>query len=218
MSYASASACSDGCRPPRTCSHLTRARRRRSHTAHFDWALAQVHGKQGNWPFAPGVAAQARAVLDALVARIEDVRDMSDAGIKALVDALAYGGAAYHAHGWNPRPVEGYEHLFFYCLEFLTGRKFLHGQPVMLGVLLGSLLQNNRVAWVCGVLKRLGVDIRPEAMGITWDDVRSAVLHLPAYARKEGYMFTIADVAEPDDAFFARAKELVEEACAACDQ
>ena len=44
--------------------------------------------------------------------------------------------------GWNPRHIEGIEHFFFYNLEFLTNKKFIHGQPVRLGFVIGCLLHN----------------------------------------------------------------------------
>ena len=50
------------------------------------------------------------------------------------------------------------------------------------------------------VLHRAGVDIRPEAMGVTWDDVRGALLTLPAFVVEAGLWFTIASVRPPDDA------------------
>jgi hypothetical protein len=40
----------------------------------------------------------------------------------------------HHANGWNPRPVEGFDHIFFYALEHRTGLHFIHGYPVLLGV------------------------------------------------------------------------------------
>jgi hypothetical protein len=36
--------------------------------------------------------------------------------------------------------------FFLYTLEYLTGRKFIHGQPVGLGVYIGSLLHEGRAA------------------------------------------------------------------------
>jgi hypothetical protein len=48
-------------------------------------------------------------------------------------------------------------------------------------------------------LHRAGVDIRPEAMGVTWDDVRAALLTLPAFVAEAGLWFTIANVRAPDD-------------------
>lgn len=182
------------------------------HTGHHDWALAHARGESKDWPYDPVVVAQARAVLDRLVDNLDDVVAMSDRGVRELATALSYGGAAYHAHGWNPRPVEGFEHLFFYCLEARTGKKFLHGQPVMLGVVLGSLLQSNRAEWVVSVIRRLGLDVRPEAMGVTWTDVEEAVRALPAYCAEEGYMYTVAMTEDmvANHAFFETARALVE--------
>ena len=41
-------------------------------------------------------------------------------------------------------------------------------------------------------LARAGVDIRPEAMGVTWDDVGEAMRTLPAYVRDAGLWFSVA--------------------------
>jgi hypothetical protein len=41
-------------------------------------------------------------------------------------------------------------------------------------------------------LHRAGVDIRPEAMGVTWDDVEAAVHTLPSFVQEAGLWFTAA--------------------------
>ena len=48
-----------------------------------------------------------------------------------------------------------------------TGRHFIHGQPVGLGIVLGSVLQESGADEMVAALARAGVDIRPEAMGVT---------------------------------------------------
>ena len=163
------------------------------HTAHADWALAERLGEAGRWPWDAVAAAQARAVLERLLAQIEEVAALSDRGVAALVRALSYGGAAYHAHGWNPRPVEGFDHVFFTALEHRTGVHFIHGYPVLLGVWLGSRLQGNRAEWVLRTVVRLGVDIRPEALKVTWEDVRDTLLSLAAFAAEQRLIFTVAN-------------------------
>lgn len=126
-----------------------------------------------------------------MLSHVEDVRKLTPGGIQALVEALSYGGSAFHAHGWNPRPVEGFDHVFFYGLEKHTGKHFIHGYPVMLGIWLGSRLQKNRAAWVLDIVSRqLGIDIRPEAMHITWDDVRTTLLGLDQFSREQGFIYT----------------------------
>jgi hypothetical protein len=59
-------------------------------------------------------------------------------------------------------------------------------------------------------LARAGVDIRPEAMGVSWDDVGEAMRGLPSYVRTAGLWFSVADAAPITDEHVARTRELVE--------
>ena len=141
----------------------------------------------------------------------EDAEHHGDDGIRALVDGLTYGGAAYLAHGWNPRPVEGFDHIFFYALEHHTGKKFIHGYPVLLGVYLGSRLHDCLDEhFVLRVVKALDIDIRPSAMGITWDDVFCTLKGLPEWAERTEQMFTIANICRPTQEWLESAKEELE--------
>ena len=63
---------------------------------------------------------------------------------------------------------------------------------------------------MAAALARAGVDIRPEAMGVTWDDVGEALRTLGAYVREAGLWFTVADVVPVTDAHLARVRELVD--------
>jgi hypothetical protein len=46
---------------------------------------------------------------------------------------------------------------------------------------------------VLSSLRRVGLDIRPEAMGISWDDAAGAMRGLADYVRKADLEYTIAD-------------------------
>ena len=126
------------------------------------------------------------------------------------MNAHRWGGTTFHDSGWNPRHIEGVEHFVFYNLERITGRHFIHGQPVGLGIIAGSVLQDNEPEVMAAALARGGVDIRPEAMGVTWDDVGEALRTLHSYVREVGLWFTVADVVPATDAHIARIRELVE--------
>ena len=156
------------------------------HTAHADWALAAKHGKDAPWPYDERAVAEAQAVMQRLKRHISEVRDLTDVGISELVTALSYGGAAFHAHGWNPRPVEGFDHIFFYALEHRTGLHFIHGYPVLLGVFLGSWLQGNDAEGVLRIIKEADMDIRPEAMKVTVKDVKETVMTLGEWSAANG--------------------------------
>jgi glycerol dehydrogenase-like iron-containing ADH family enzyme len=164
------------------------------HTAHFDWRLAHDSGRaEPRWPYDETLVEAARLRLDSVLAHLDDIRQVNEAGIRALMLAHRWGGATFHDAGWNPRHIEGVEHFFFYNLERLTGRHFIHGQPVGLGTYVGALLQDNEPEMVAAAIVRAGVDVRPAAMGVTWDDVGQAIRTLPAFVREAGLWFSVAD-------------------------
>ncbi len=170
------------------------------HTAHADWRLARdLHREEPRWPYDERLVAAARERLDSVLGALDDIRAVTDHGIRTLMLAHRWGGAAFHNAGWNPRHIEGMEHFLFYNLERMTGRHFIHGQPVGLGVYAGAMLQGNEPDAMLDALVRAGVDIRPEAMGVTWDDVDQALRTLPESAREAGLWFTTADVRPFDD-------------------
>ena len=139
--------------------------------------------------------------LDRVLDHADEIRTMSDQGIRALAESLRWGGAAFHNAGWNPRHIEGAEHFVFYNLEYLTGKHFLHGQPVTLGVLLMSDLQENRPEEIRAIADRIGVRYRPEDMGVTWDDVAKALRTLPAFVERAGLWYTVASARPITDAW-----------------
>jgi glycerol-1-phosphate dehydrogenase [NAD(P)+] len=183
------------------------------HTANYDWRLAHDLGKiEARWPYDERLVGAARVRLDAVLERLDDIREVTEEGIRTLATAHRWGGSTFHDSGWNPRHIEGVDHFLFYNLERLTGRHFIHGQPVGLGIYVGSLWQDNHADEMLAALHRAGVDIRPEAMGITWDDVAEAVRTLPAYVRETGLWFTVVDAVPVDDSLVAEAQAGVETA------
>lgn len=189
------------------------------HTAHADWRLARDLGREEpRWPYDQRLVDLARERLDSVLDHLDDIHDVNETGIRTLMLAHRWGGAAFHDAGWNPRHIEGVEHFLFYNLERLTGRHFIHGQPVGLGIYVGSLLQDNRPDEMLAALVRAGVDIRPQAMGVTWDDVGEAIRTLPAYVREAGLWFTVADARPIDGSIPDTVRERVEAAYVAADR
>jgi glycerol-1-phosphate dehydrogenase [NAD(P)+] len=92
----------------------------------------------------------------------------------------------------------------------LTARHFIHGQPVGLGVVVGSVLQDNEPEIAVAALRRAGVDIRPEAMGVTWDDAAESMRTLSSYVRDAGLWYSVADARPVTDAHIDRVRELVD--------
>jgi glycerol dehydrogenase-like iron-containing ADH family enzyme len=181
------------------------------HTAHLDWRLTRDLGKtEPRWPYDEELVTQARQRLDAVLGALDDIHDVSDAGIRTLMDAHRWGGQTFHAAGWNPRHIEGVEHFFFYNLEKRTGRHFIHGQPVGLGIVLGSVMHGTGADEMVAALARAGVDIRPEAMGVTWDEADAAMCTLAGFVRDAGLWHSIADERPVDAGIVAEVRDRVE--------
>jgi len=186
------------------------------HTAHEDWALADRLGRtEPRWPYDPSLVADARTVMGSVMAALDEIREGSEAGIRALVLANRWGGTTFHDSGWNPRHIEGVDHFVFYNLERITGRHFIHGQPVGLGIIAGSILQENEPEAMAAAIVRAGVDVRPEAMGVTWDDVDEALRTLATYVRDVGLWFSVADAVPVTAEHLARLRSILADAYAA---
>ena len=185
------------------------------HTAHADWRLADRRGRAGvQWPYDQSLVDEAQHVLDVTIAMLDDICQGTVAGIHTLAEALRWGGAAYHNAGWNARHIEGVEHFWFYALEYRTRKKFIHGQPVCLGVYIGSVLHDQAdranltdgsrleqsprpsAAEMLSAIHRAGVDIRPEAMGVSWQEVATTLYGLAEFVQENELPYTIADEAQ----------------------
>lgn len=178
------------------------------HTAHRDWQIADEMGRtEPQWPYDPDLVQRARLRLESVLKDLDEIREVTDKGIRTLMNAHRWGGATFHDSGWNPRHIEGMEHFVFYNLEKITTRHFIHGQPVGLGIYVGAILQNNQPDEMLDALYRVGVDIRPEAMGISWNDVAQAVATLPSFVEEAGLWFTAASAGPIPDDLVDRARE-----------
>ncbi len=163
------------------------------HTAHWDWQFAERVGRvEAKWRLDEEWQGYARAALDSVLGSLDAIHDVTDEGVRTLMEALRWGGAAFANSGWNPRPIEGSEHVFFYALEYLTRKHFIHGQPVGLGVLLLSRLQGNDPDGMRAASDHVGLEYMPEDMGVTWEECEEALRLMPEIVEKAGLWYTIA--------------------------
>lgn len=162
------------------------------HTGVLDWRYAEREGKiEEKWRFDENLARQSLKKVRSIVDNIDNIRTMNDRGIEALVDGLKW-GTSYHGAGWCPRHIEGTDHFLFYTLEKMTGKKFLHGQPVGLGVIVGSMLHEDGADEMLDTISSIGLDIRPEAMGLTWDQLEDGLTTMRRYVNETGLWHSIA--------------------------
>ena len=182
-------------------------------TGVMDWRYAEAREKcEPRWPYDDSLAQISLNKAEAALAELDEIKALSPRGIELMVEALKWGGASYHGAGWNPRHIEGVEHYIFYALEAGTGKKFLHGQAVCLGLILGAMMHGDRVNELLNAVVALNVDIRPEAMNVSWEDVFSAMRGLKDFVRQENLAYGIAHEFDVTDRFLCEAKNKIEEA------
>jgi glycerol-1-phosphate dehydrogenase [NAD(P)+] len=180
-------------------------------TGVWDWEYAHRVGKcEARWPYDTQLAAHSLKLAEAALAGKTAIRDLTPEGIDLIVEAFKWGGASYHGAGWCPRHIEGVEHFIFYALEARTGIKFLHGQAVCLGLIAGAMMHDRRVEELRQAVADIGVDIRPRAMGLTWEEVDATLLDLRDFVRETNLPYGIAHDFEVDRAFLDRFRRCVE--------
>lgn len=176
------------------------------HTGVLDWRYAHDIGKvEAKWPYDASLARQSLAKVEAIVGNIDGIREMTDEGIEALVDGLKW-GTSFHGSGWCPRHIEGTDHFLFYTLEKLTGRKFLHGQPVGLGIVVGSIMHDARAEEMLDVIARIGLDVRPQAMGLSWTQLEDGLITMRTYVRTQPLWHSMAHDVEVTPGFISDLK------------
>ena len=162
------------------------------HTGILDWKYARDQCKlEAKWPFDETLAQQSLSKVKAVLDNIDGIRNMTDAGIDVLVDGLKW-GTSFHGTGWCPRHIEGTDHFLFYTLEKQTGKKFLHGQPVGLGIIVGSMLHEAGADQMMDAIAGIGLDVRPEAMGLHWHQAEEGLTGMRAYIETQPLWHSLA--------------------------
>lgn len=153
-------------------------------TALWDWREA---GKRLGEEHDPSIAQEAQWLLDRLFAAATDLRAVTDHGLRELAE-LYKGEVLLCEMFGNSRPEEGSEHYFAYCHESLTGRNFVHGQLVGLGVMLAGAYQEQSILQVKEFLTALGLDCRPDGQWTSVDEVRRTLTTLKDYVNREEHL------------------------------
>lgn len=153
----------------------------------FDWLLG--HRKDGE-RYDRQVAQRCAELLRVLERNAAEIGRVSDKGIRALVELFEAENDLCESFG-NSRPEEGSEHFFAYNAELRTGKQFIHGEIVCLGILLMARLQQNNPDWVQALLGELGVLHRPSEIGLGPGELRDSLSTLGEFCREEGLPYTI---------------------------
>jgi len=143
------------------------------HTASFDWLLAHKAGKDVH-AFVPEAVERAQGLVQRLYNAADDIRMQTDEGIRTIVECYLEINDICIPLG-HYRAEEGPEHFFAYNIEYLTGRTFVHGWLVGLGIQLMSQLQENDSVGIVSMMDRLGLPHSPRANQLSRSDIKHAL-------------------------------------------
>ena len=158
-------------------------------TALFDWKLSNERTGES---YDVKVVKATEQILDTLISNADEVRNVSEKGIQTLVELHAETNRVQVLAG-SPRPEEGSEHIFFYALEELMRRGFVHGEVVGTGIYIVTHYQTAEEDIVLAVMDRLGLMFRPRDYGISHDDFVRTVLHMKEYSRQNKTPYSVLD-------------------------
>tara|TARA_B100000941_G_scaffold245120_1_gene189488 strand:- start:171 stop:1109 length:939 start_codon:yes stop_codon:yes gene_type:complete len=164
------------------------------YTGVLDWQYANKQNKcEEKWSYKSELANKSLEYVEDLLLNAENIKEMNEEGINAIIRAHQWGGNSFFSSGWNPRHIEGIEHFFFYNLEYITNKKFIHGQPVCLGFILGCLLHDKLEDKFINFFKSIDFNFTPESMSINWNDVDKTLSTLREYVVKNKLWYGIAN-------------------------
>jgi glycerol-1-phosphate dehydrogenase [NAD(P)+] len=139
-------------------------------------------------------------LIERLLRASEDISSVTENGIRTMIEI---GMAFFRLHRpyeeknklW---PDQGVEHVFFYSLEKLTGRSFIHGEVVGMGCVVGSYLHRADVSKTIRELDSLGLRFRPAEIGISRDEFAAALQTMNKISHEAGFQYLILDEFELD--------------------
>jgi glycerol-1-phosphate dehydrogenase [NAD(P)+] len=170
-------------------------------TGRVDWALGASTGRIA---FDAAADAAAARVLAELYGLADEVAAVTDHALERVIRSYAIVNALCLDVG-HSGPEEGSEHYFAYAAEALTGRSFVHGEIIGLGVVLMSWLQHGDQAGAAAFLDRCQVAWRPEQLGFDHATLEAILLRLPAFVREAELPWSIVDERALDAATVAAA-------------
>lgn len=145
-----------------------------------DWQLAAAAGKGPAIDTA--IIDDISNLMQSAISKAEAIGSVTDKGIEDLMKFFEV-STAICANNSNLPLGAGAEHLFAWNLEGVTGRHFIHGEIVALGIVISSFLQKSNHDLLKKALNTAKVAYHPETLGITWEEIEETLKTVEIYNR-----------------------------------
>ncbi|MQB01652.1 MAG: iron-containing alcohol dehydrogenase [Actinobacteria bacterium] len=149
-------------------------------TALNDREIAAASGKEEEVD--PAVRDRIGTIIDRAMDGAAEIGTVSRSGIKLLIELFE---ECTNTTEESPSPLgAGGEHLFAWNLEGVTGRHFIHGEIVSLGIVICAYLQGRHFDQLRSALDRARVAYRPDQVGANWEDIKQTLVTVEDYNQK----------------------------------
>ncbi len=156
-----------------------------------DWVIAR---DEINEKIDQKVFNRAKDIANELMNARNEIRDVTEKGIKALVDGF-YNEVALCEEWGNARPEEGSEHFLAYCLESITQQHYIHGNLIGMNILISLYLQEEYAQFsvdeISQYFKDIQLEFTPENQKIDDNDLRMVLNQIKKYVIDEDLIYTI---------------------------
>jgi len=156
-----------------------------------DWKLER---DEINGNFNLNIFNTAKKIAIDLMDNREEIKEIAEKGIKAIVDAFYNEVLLCESYG-SPRPEEGSEHFLAYCLESITKDQYIHGKLIGMTILISLYLQEEYAEFSLEYIKQffnnIKIKIKPEYQNISYQDIKKALLAIQKYVIDEKLIYSI---------------------------
>ena len=159
-------------------------------TGSYDWKLNNMVTKSHK--FSQEIYDGAQYLLGLLAENVDNIKAVNDDGVYFMCEAfhwVAENSAIMNHTMWESAS----EHNLFDNLERVCKKGFLHGQVISLTVYFMSLLQDNQHERAVSMIKRFGIDVSLNALGMSEEQLREGLKTLPEFTESHGLRYTICN-------------------------
>lgn len=158
-----------------------------------DWRISAEAGRAQ--PVDQDVSREVERLMDQAIQSAPEIGEVSQQGIETLMKLFE---STLEVITNNPKaPMgAGAEHLFAWNLESITGRHFVHGEIVSLGILIASYLQRSGFDRLRTALREARIPYGPGQIGITEEEFKTTLRTVQEYNREARKLNTVFDLVE----------------------
>lgn len=171
-----------------------------------DWRMASKAGK--GVPLDPAMEETILSIMERAIDSASIIGSMNSEGIEILMKLTEKKTELIMSNLDKPISA-GSEHLFAWNLDVTTGRHFIHGEIVALGILISSYLHNKHFHDLKHALDEAQVRYQPERLDISWDEIINTLLSIEEYNRNIRQFHTIFEEIEWTPGRLNEIKEVV---------